>query len=127
MAKWINIAALTLLIAGLVAVLTINSNSAEPSMTREQKAWAMIEAGALLVDVRTQAEFDAGHFDKVLFLPHTEVIDRMSEFGSDKSRPIVLYCRSGGRAGKAEKILAANGFTSVHNAGGYEAMLKARP
>jgi len=55
------------------------------------------------------------------------VADRLAEFGDDKSRDVVLYCRSGRRAGVAEAVLTDNGFTAIFNAGGYEPMLMAKP
>ncbi len=88
--------------------------------------WQKINEGALLVDVRTPAEHERGHLDGSLLIPHTEVAARISEFGDDKSRPIVLYCKSGGRAGKAHKVLEANGFTNVTNGGGYQDLLASK-
>ena len=95
--------------------------------TREAKGWALIAAGALLVDVRTADEFSAGHLDGALNIPHDQVAARLAEFGADKSRDVVLYCKSGRRAGVAETVLAENGFSAVFNAGGYEPMLAAKP
>lgn len=97
----------------------------EPS--REVVAWELIDAGALLVDTRTSGEFAAGHLDGALNISHDETEARVSEYGDDKARQIVVYCRSGKRAGVAEKVLRAHGFTRVHNGGGYEALLKAKP
>ncbi len=95
--------------------------------TIEAKGWALIAAGALLVDVRTADEFSAGHLEGALNIPHDQVAARLAEFGPDKSRDVVLYCRSGHRAGLAEAVLSENGFSAVFNAGGYEPMLAAKP
>ncbi len=92
----------------------------------EQRAWQEIGNGALLVDVRTPREYEAGHLDGAVLIPHDQVEQRLAEFGDDKSRSIVLYCRSGRRAGVAEQILREAGFTNVLNAGGYEAMKAAK-
>lgn len=97
------------------------------AQTKEVKGWALIAAGALLVDVRTADEFSTGHLDGALNIPHDQVAARLAEFGADKSRDVVLYCRSGNRAGLAETVLAENGFSAVFNAGGYEPMLAAKP
>jgi len=88
--------------------------------------WQKINNGALLVDVRSPAEHESGHLEGSLLIPHTEVAARIAEFGDDKSRPIVLYCKSGGRAGKAHKVLEANGFTNVINGGGYQDLLASK-
>lgn len=80
------------------------------------------EQGALLLDVRSQSEFDGGHADGAKLIPHGEVPDRIAEIeqmvGGDKDKPIVLYCRSGHRAGIAKKALVDAGFTQVTNVGG---------
>ncbi len=92
----------------------------------EQRAWQEIRGGALLVDVRTPREYAAGHLEGALLIPYDQVKQRLVEFGEDKGRSIVLYCRSGRRAGVAERILREAGFTNVLNAGGYEAMRAAQ-
>lgn len=123
MSGWI----LMIVAAVLVAGFFVMSQTRADEASREARGWELIAQGALLVDVRSQAEFDTGHLEGALLIPHTDVAARLSEFGSDKSRPIVLYCRSGNRAGKAEEVLAAHGFTNIHNAGGYEALMKVKP
>lgn len=105
----------------LLWVYTSGSSDAGDG-SREQEAWALIDHGALLVDTRSQAEWDQGHLDGAILIPHDQAEARLTEFGDDKSRPIVLYCRSGGRAGKVESLLRENGYERVFNAGGYQAM-----
>ena len=90
-----------------------------PRVTAEV-AWEQIHAGALVVDVRSADEFASGHIEGALNIPHDQIAKRMGELGSDRARKIVLYCRSGKRAGVARDELVASGFTAVANAGGYE-------
>ena len=85
------------------------------TLTREAVAWEMIADGALLVDVRTPAEFESGHLDGALNISHELTAQRIAEYGDDKSRPIVVYCRSGNRSGQALKVLVELGFTGVRN------------
>ena len=92
-----------------------------------QTAWQKINDGALLVDVRSPAEVEQGHLQGALLIPHTQVAGRLAEFGDDKSRAIVLYCKSGGRAAKAQKVLEENGFTNITNAGGYQDLMESMP
>lgn len=80
----------------------------------------MVARGALLVDVRTPQEFSAGHVEGAINIPHTDVEARVLEFGENKDREIVLYCRSGHRSGLAQESLEALGFTKVFNAGAYQ-------
>lgn len=84
----------------------------------EKKAVAdKIAAGALVVDVRTPAEFNAGHHPGARNIPLDQIKARIKEFGS-KTGPIVVYCRTGNRSGIALKILKEQGFTDVTNGGG---------
>jgi phage shock protein E len=59
-------------------------------------------------------------------IPVTELEGRLGEVasavGGDKTKRVVVYCRSGGRAGRAKALLEANGFSNVVNAGGYDAL-----
>lgn len=88
-------------------------------------AHRLVEAGALLLDVRTPAEHAERCLDNSTLIPHTELPARVQEVvdaqGGDKSKPIVVFCRRGGRAGMAKDVLLANGFTEVTNLGGIDA------
>jgi phage shock protein E len=81
---------------------------------------ALVARGALLVDVRSAEEFSAGHVEGAINIPHTDVEQRLADFGEDRAREIVLYCRSGQRSGLAQESLKALGYTRVFNAGGYQ-------
>lgn len=76
---------------------------------------ARIEAGEapLILDVRTPAEFAAGHIPGAVNIPHTEIEARMSELGDQQDREIVVHCKSGRRAGMAEEQLVAAGYTNI--------------
>lgn len=80
------------------------------------------EEGGVLLDVRTPEEFEAGHIDGATNISHDQLDARIAEIetltGGDKSTPIVTYCRSGGRAGKARATLEAAGYTQVTSVGG---------
>ncbi|RMG94882.1 MAG: rhodanese-like domain-containing protein [Deltaproteobacteria bacterium] len=82
----------------------------------------MREEGALLIDVRTPEEFAEGHVEGAWNVPVDRVEQELSAIeakaGGDKSKPIVVYCRSGRRAAKAKEILLQHGFTRVTNLGG---------
>lgn len=130
LAKWINVAALLALGLALVLVITRQLGggaTSEGGPSREALAWTMISDGALIVDVRSQGEFDSGHLEGALLIPHDQTSARLAEFGEDLNRPIVVYCRSGNRAGTTQKVLEAAGFTNVVNGGGYSGLMKAKP
>lgn len=75
-----------------------------------------LKKGALVIDVRTPAEFLSGHYNRAKNIPVQELQGRLSELG-DKNQPIVVYCASGMRSAMAAKILTQAGFTDVINAG----------
>jgi rhodanese-related sulfurtransferase len=74
-------------------------------------AVAELQRGAqppLVLDVRTQAEFDAGHVPGAQLIPHDQLAQRLSEL--DPDRWVLVYCRSGARATKAEAVLNQAGI-----------------
>lgn len=81
-------------------------------------AAAIKQPGTVLVDVRTPAEFAAGH------LPNATLIDFESpDFATkiaalDKTKTYALYCRSSNRSGQAMALMQQAGFTSVYHLGG---------
>ncbi|MGK7944254.1 MAG: rhodanese-like domain-containing protein [Microcystaceae cyanobacterium] len=89
-----------------------------------EEATEAINAGAIVIDVRTPEEFAGGHLDGALNIPYDEIAQRISEITEERDRMIVLYCRSGRRASVAEEILRSNGFTNVLNAGAYSELKK---
>jgi phage shock protein E len=84
--------------------------------TTGSEARRLVAAGAKLVDVRTPAEFSAGHVDGAINLPLGELGGRFGELGSPESA-LVLYCQSGARSGRAKRLLESKGFQSVHDVG----------
>ncbi|MFP6654278.1 MAG: rhodanese-like domain-containing protein [Myxococcota bacterium] len=70
---------------------------------------------ALILDVRTFAEFTEGHIPDAMHIPHDELAARFPELKADLDRPIVLYCKSGRRAGIAAAILQRAGFVNLHH------------
>jgi phage shock protein E len=92
--------------------------AARPGADEKKEARSRIAQGALVLDVRTGSEFASGHHAAAANIPVQELEQRLGELGTDKARPIVVYCRSGNRSGTAKKILVSAGFTNVLNAGG---------
>lgn len=69
----------------------------------------LVAQGALLLDVRTPAEFKEGHVPNALNVPVQELPQRLAEVGPT-SRPVVVYCRSGGRSAMASQLLRSAGY-----------------
>jgi rhodanese-related sulfurtransferase len=75
----------------------------------------LMNQGALLLDVRTQAEYDAGHIIDARHVPHEEVANAAETLKRFKDKVIVTCCESGMRAGAAARTLRTQGFTKVVN------------
>ena len=77
-------------------------------------------AEAVIIDVRTPAEWQAGHIEDVSLIPWEDIVTVTDKLHLDKNQPIALFCRSGNRAGKAMALLNAAGYTQVVNLGSLE-------
>jgi rhodanese-related sulfurtransferase len=67
----------------------------------------------LILDVRSPGEYERGHVPGAINIPHNQVKNRLSEIIEYKDQTVVVYCRSGRRAGMAESVLEASGFTQL--------------
>ncbi len=76
---------------------------------------AQFESGAapLVIDVRSPEEFAAGHVPGAVNLLHTAITGHEPALQGWQQKPVVLYCRSGRRAGLAAEILQQQGFQSL--------------
>lgn len=74
-------------------------------------------SSAILLDVRTQEEFDGGHIPGAVCLPNEEISADMPVV-FDRDAEILVYCRSGRRSAEAAEKLAAMGYTNVADFGG---------
>lgn len=68
---------------------------------------------ALMLDVRDTGDYAAGHITHAKHIPESQLADRMKEIERFKTRPIVVYCRTGSRATAISTMLRKNGFTEV--------------
>lgn len=74
---------------------------------------------AILLDVRSSAEFDAGHIEQAINIPVDDIRSRMHEL--DKNKTIYIYCLGGLRGYLAQRILKQHGFSQLKNmSGGYQ-------
>ena len=122
---FIGLASLSSPLLGLAEPTSSSSSSAMTQTLTAGDAWKKIEAGAILIEVRSPKEFSSGHLKRAINISHTELKNKLNLLGSDKNREIVLYCRSGRRSGIAQEALIALGYTQVYNAGGYTGLANA--
>ena len=88
-------------------------------ITQEQaKELLDSEEDYILLDVRTQLEYDEGHIPGATLLPDYEVSEKAEELLPDKDQLILVYCRSGNRSKSASRTLAELGYTNVKEFGG---------
>lgn len=83
---------------------------------------ALLEQGAILVDVRTLAEYAHASAPGTLNIPLQELAGRLDEI--PRSKPVVLGCASGTRSGMAKLLLKKNGYTQVYNIGVWRNFLR---
>lgn len=84
-------------------------------------------SNALVLDVRGDAEFAAGHITDARHIPLAKLAERIKELEKFKDKPILVNCQSGVQTGKACDILRKHEFTKVHNLqGGLNAWIAAK-
>ena len=101
-------------IAALIALMflfggpLLSGCASQPSPPVQEQVW---------IDVRTPAEYDGGHVEGALNIPHDAIESGIAPLALARETPVYLYCGSGRRAGLAKQRLEALGFTHVINAG----------
>ena len=76
------------------------------------------EEDYIILDVRTQEEYDQGHIPSAILIPDTEIKHKAEEVMMDKDQLILVYCRSGRRSKLAAEALAELGYTNIKEFGG---------
>lgn len=117
MKKWIFV-----LLAGLF-LTACGENTGKEGIyvsisAQEAKQIMDTEANFLILDVRTQAEYDQGHIPGAVLIPDTEIRSKAAQTLPDKNQLILVYCRSGRRSKNAAQILAELGYTNIREFGG---------
>ena len=102
---------------------TDNTNKGENAMYEQitaEEAKKIIDSGEehIILDVREQDEFDAGHIPGAILLPYTEIENKAEEMIPDKDKQILVYCRSGRRSKIAAEALVKLGYTNIKEFGG---------
>jgi len=104
-------------VVGVIAIAAAVALSMPASATNKDvgnEEFARLQgSGAMVVDVRTEAEFAGGHIPGAVNVP----VDQIQEAAAawDKSKPVALYCATGGRSASAAGYLAGQGFREVYN------------
>ena len=100
----------TTLISAALEDKTLSAEEAKQIMDSEE--------GYIILDVRTQEEFDELHIPGAILIPDTEIKARAEEVLTDKDQLILVYCRSGRRSKLASEDLVELGYTNIKEFGG---------
>ena len=123
-ARWVltSIFLLTLFLSGCAAAAPESGKQPEQNISALQEI-AMEEAqeiwrskAAIVIDVRTPAEYKQGHVPGAILIPLNELANRQSEVPKDKK--VLLICRSGSRSAQANAMLQRQGFTNTYSVKG---------
>ena len=76
------------------------------------------EEGYIILDVRTQEEYDQGHIPGAIVISHEEIEEKANEMLPNKDQLILVYCRSGRRSKIAAEALVELGYTNIKEFGG---------
>lgn len=105
----------TVLLALAVAAYEFSRARSGGQAVGPTEAVRLMNQGAVLVDVRSQAEFDSGHILDARHVPQDEVAQAAETLKRFKEKVVVVCCESGMRSGAAARVLQAQGFTKVVN------------
>ena len=103
----------------LAIVVTIYSIWKRSSQISTKRAVAYLKDGALVIDVRSSAEFNSGHLPNAINLPVEGIETALPRRVKDKNQVLLLHCQSGMRSGVAKTKLAGLGYANVFNLGSY--------
>lgn len=100
----------------LIEIMGKMIGASGPARIDPDEARQLIEAGAVLVDVRSPQEFGSGHLPNAVNVPVDELADRIDEIRG-YAQPVIVYCASGMRSNRAAGILRGAEVADVHDLG----------
>ena len=96
-----------------------NQGAVYVNITAEEAKQIMdSEEGYIILDVRTQEEYDQGHIPGAILISHEEIAEKAEGVLTDKEQLILVYCRSGRRSKIAAEALVELGYTNIKEFGG---------
>ena len=78
----------------------------------------LVKEGAIILDVRSKAEFESGHIRGSINIPVEQLGNNLHKW-KDKNKPIIICCSSGMRSASAKVLLKSNGYLKVYNGGSW--------
>ena len=115
------------LLAGVILCTACGSAADTPASVQQlgtQQAADAIARGVTTIDVRSEAEWAAGHVAGAQHVPVDAMSSTLPQLKLDPDAPVLLYCAAGGRASRAAETLRAAGFSriSVLKPGGFDTL-----
>lgn len=98
--------------------MTMNDAVYENITAEEAKRIMDTQTGYVILDVRTQEEYDEKHIPKAILIPDYEIREKAEGILTDKNQLILVYCRSGRRSKLASEDLLELGYTNIKEFGG---------
>ena len=92
--------------------------AAYQKISAEEAYEMMASQEIVVVDVRTQEEYDGGHIENAVLVPNESIVSEMPEAPPEKEATLLVYCRSGRRSKDAAEKLLKLGYQSVYDFGG---------
>jgi rhodanese-related sulfurtransferase len=116
---------LAILAGELAAIFIIRTSKANPPVeVAPPQAFNMIQQGAFILDVRTQAEWEQVHISGSKLIPLDQLGERLSELPRDAD--IIVVCATGHRSATGAALLSQSGFRRVFSMnGGMQAWMEA--
>ena len=114
---------LIMLLASIFPFACVGCSSSTPASYEQisgadAKALMDSESGCIIIDARTQSEYDEGHIPGAILIPEYEIASRAEKELPHKDQLILVYCRSGRRSKIAAEELVKLGYTNVKEFGG---------
>lgn len=117
MNKIIKIFGIILLIAAVLIIMIAGSKTHKSYDTiSSEEAFKMMNDDTIILDVRTNEEYNNGHIKNALNIPLDDIINEKIDI--DKNKTILVYCQSGNRSQKASSKLVSLGYEKIYNFGG---------
>jgi hydroxyacylglutathione hydrolase len=105
----------TLFLTVFLFIVGCSDSTSLAEISPQQASKIVASDNAIIIDVRTQEEWDAGHIPGAIHIPLSEVKGRLDDFKIYEDKTLVMQCHSGKRSAKAANILLDAGFNNVSN------------
>ncbi len=109
---------ITIILTGCTTMINDQKTTIYKKISPEEAKEIIESEDVIILDVRTQEEYNGGHIENAVLLPVNDISSKAEEVLTDKDAKILVYCRSGNRSATASKQLIKMGYTDVYDFGG---------